>query len=535
MSKHEVAHLQDDDLVRLLDGELPDREASKRRTHVEACWTCRTRLEELETTIGEYVRYREGMKPLLPDPPKAWVDLEPRFEQVDRSLAPPRLLIAARRTHLFGLRPVHWLAGAACLLVAFILIRRFERVPEVNAAELLRKASAAQANMVEPNLRITLKTSHRSITRTVSAMRATSEDVELRQMFEAASFSWDNPLSARSFASWREQLAEKTDKVEETDNSYVIRTTTSASTLRRATLTLRARDLRPVREMLEFTSDTVEITEAQSEDVAGPAPSPAPIGERESIHPPATVPNIAISPALRELQVFSALHRIGADLGEPVEIHRSGSQLSVIGTGLTAVRKEQLRAALSEIPGVEIRFDDGKATVGGGSSPGDRNAPATAPMQIRLQAMLGSRESAEEFTNRALDASDAVMAHVHALRAIARAFPTDVESGLAAADREVLTSLRADHRVALSQRIADLQRTLKPVLAGATAGGGTEGAVSWQSAAQVLFTAAQRFDQLLNAVLAGANSTGDDGDFERLTVALGRLEAQFAAYQKATR
>jgi hypothetical protein len=536
MSNPEIAHLEDDDLLRLLDGELPDRDASRLRSHMAACWTCRTRLEEFETAIGEYVRYREGLKPMLPPPPKAWADLEPEFEQVDRSLPMPRLLPVVRRTHLFGLRPVHWLAAAACLIVAFILIWRFEGVPEVSAAELLRKAAAAQGNIVEPHRRLQIRTRHRSFTRPASLTTVASEDADLKQTFEAAHFSWDDPLSARSFAAWRDQLPQKIDKVETIDNSYIIRTSTPAGTLRQATLTLRAGDLRPIREMLEFTSDTVEIIEAPAEGVVRAPLPPMPDAARETARSrPATAPNIALSPTLRELQVFSALHRIGADLGEPVEIHESGPLIDVVGTGLSATRKEQLRAALSEIPGVEVRFEDAKASAGARATPSDRGAPATAPMQMRLQAMLGSRESAEDFTNRALDASDAVMARVHALRAIARAFPPDVETGLALSDRETLTNLRDDHRAALTQRIAELRRTLKPVLPGGTVRGGAEPAVTWQAAAQALFTAAQRFDQLLNAALAGPNTAGDDSDFEKLASALGRLEAQFTVYERASR
>jgi uncharacterized protein involved in exopolysaccharide biosynthesis len=126
------------------------------------------------------------------------------------------------------------------------------------------------------------------------------------------------------------------------------------------------------------------------------------------------------------------------------------------------------------------------------------------------------------------------MARVHALRAIARAFPPEIESGLPQPDRDILTNLRGDHRDALSQRIADLQRALKPVLPRTTRGQ-AEAVANWQAAAQTLFTAAQRFDQLLNAALAGANSSGDDSDFERLAASLARLEAQFTAYSKASR
>jgi hypothetical protein len=554
MSNREIAHLQDDDLLRLLDGELPDRHAARLRSHAQSCWTCRTRLEEFERTIGEYVRYREGMKPILPPPPKPWADLEMPAVPFPSRAFPSR----ARKQAFFGLRLSHWLAAAACLIVAFFLMRRFERVPEVSAAELLRKATAAQDTL--PNHRLYVKTSHRSFTRPAFATTVASDDANLKEMFDAARFSWDDPLSARSFASWRDQLRQKSDKVEEVDNNYVIRTTTSASSLRQATLTLRVRDLRPLREMLEFTSDTVEISDATPEDVAGTPSSPAPDAGRVTTVPPLpTTPNIAMSPALRELQVFSALHRIGADLGEPVEIHESGGRLSVIGTGLTAARKEQLRAALSEIPGVEVRFDDAKASAGAIPTPSDRAAPATAPMQIRLQALLGSRESAEDFTNRALDASDAVMARVHALRAIARAFQPAVESGLAAPGRATLTTLRDDHRAVLSQRIADLDRVLKPVLSTGAPVPTSEPRLSeprsplseprsplseprppgsgptWQDTAQALFTAAQRLDRLLNAALAGPNASGDDSDLAKLAAALGSLQAQFAIYEKASR
>ena len=105
-------------------------------------------------------------------------------------------------------------------------------------------------------------------------------------MFDAAPFSWEDPLSAKSYAVWHDQLPAKRDQVEAIDRDdsagvgvYVIRTSTSASTLRTATLTLRARDLRPIREMLEFTSETVEITDvpqASGNEVAETPAKPGP-------------------------------------------------------------------------------------------------------------------------------------------------------------------------------------------------------------------------------------------------------------------
>jgi hypothetical protein len=249
---------------------------------------------------------------------------------------------------------------------------------------------------------------------------------------------------------------------------------------------------------------------------------------------PATDPRYAPSAAGQKLEVFSALHRIGADLGEPIEIRQSGDHLLVIGTGLTTTRQEQLRSALSQIPSVELRFDDAKANPRSSNTPADRNSATTAPIQSRLQAQLGGRESAEDFTNRALDASDMMMAHLHALRALARAFPADIERGLASGDQDVLRSLRNDHSMALSQRVADLQRILKPVIPQGPAATVPESASNWQTSAEAMFVAAQQFDDSLNASLAGPGG-GEDAGFAKLAVALSRLQSQLSSYERVSR
>ncbi len=543
MSNHEIPHLQDQDLLRLLDGEIPDREASLLEAHVAACWTCRTRMEEFETAIGEYVRYRgSALKPMLPPPPQPWKDLRPEFEQADRSLDAGRVIPYVRQRRLLGLRPAYWAAAAACLIIGWLVIGRFENAPAVKASELLRKASAAP-RAGEPNRRIRIKTSHSALIRPalLTAPAVTEADAaQLKQMFDAAHFSWEEPLSASSYAAWHDQLLEKRDEVKTVDQDesadvpvYVIRTSTLASTLRTATLTLRARDLRPMREMLEFSGDTVEITDLpeanETEAARMPARSAAAVAPSRVI-----VPGGAMPAARRELEVFRALHRIGADLGEPIEIHSSGSELHVIGTGLTPIQEEQLKTALADISGVIVRFDQGTANAGARGTPGDRTSTVTAPMQTRLQALLGSRESAEDFTNRALDSSDAVMARVHALRALARAFPPEVEKGLTVEDTGLLTTLRNDHSAALSQRIVDLQRVLKPLVAQTATSTIIEETPNWQRSVENLFAAAQRVDDALNAALAGSRTAGGD-NFGQLAGALARLQSQFAAYEKAGR
>ena len=40
------------------DGELSPREAGRVESHLAACWACRVRKQEIETAIGEFVRFQ---------------------------------------------------------------------------------------------------------------------------------------------------------------------------------------------------------------------------------------------------------------------------------------------------------------------------------------------------------------------------------------------------------------------------------------------------------------------------------------------
>jgi hypothetical protein len=71
---HSDCHLSDEVLVRLADGELAARESGEARAHLAACWDCRTRLGDLESTIGAFVHaHHDSLDPRLPtaDGPRA--------------------------------------------------------------------------------------------------------------------------------------------------------------------------------------------------------------------------------------------------------------------------------------------------------------------------------------------------------------------------------------------------------------------------------------------------------------------------------
>jgi hypothetical protein len=277
--------------------------------------------------------------------------------------------------------------------------------------------------------------------------------------------------------------------------------------------------------MLEFINETVEITAAPEDNAVS-----------QTGHPSARVPlqappaPQAFSASHRDVQVFAALHKIGADLGEPVEMREDGSRLLITGAGLSALQKQELRTSLSGISGVELRFEDANAKAAVAPSKSHGTEPTTAPPQLRLQALLGSGSSVEDFVNRVLDASDGMMARAHALRALAKAFPANTEAGMTPDDRSIVGNLRGEHASALKSRVDELGSILAPVIKTEAAG---EGAASqpgsWQSAGLGVFSAAEGLDELLTRTLAGADRAADDEDFRRIAAALARLRTQLRA------
>jgi hypothetical protein len=535
-------HRDDEQLLRLADGELDPKQAARAQAHLKACWQCRTRLEDLQTSIADYMRYRENvMRPLLPAPPQPWGSLRGRLRNLDADLAP------RRRWPLLGASPA-WLATAAALLVGMIAYRIW-REPVVNAAELLRKASSAETSP-SPRRRIQVKTSTRTLMRARS-LRASSSVVaqpdgmvELQALFVAANFNWEEPLSARSFEAWRGQLSDKADEVSIRDDHsgggrlYEVRTTTSASKLIDAELTIRAADLQPVREILQFEAgERVEISElpdapadrlppvsvAASRPVPGPPPGREPASDR-------------IASAGDELRVIAALHRIGADLGEPIEVTRpNGKDVLVTGTGLDALRQEQIRALLAPLAGVTVRFEEPQQPVpdepeNPRRDPRRETAPVTM-LQFRLQSYLGGQAALQKFTDAILDASEGAMARAHALRNLAERFPQGEEQKLSPAERNILMTLRREHSGALKEFARRMVQLVQPVLAvPERPESDAPRAASWQEGAQQLLDSTRQVDRLWNQMLAGVSSDGAAQPTpHELASALASLRARLAA------
>jgi hypothetical protein len=107
-------HLSDQELLLAADGELSPRAAGRVQAHLAACWSCRTRKQEMETAIGEFVHEHGSLdtKILSADGPRAL--LKAQLAQLAQS--PPTSALDWLRD---ASRKFSWtIAAAACGLMA---------------------------------------------------------------------------------------------------------------------------------------------------------------------------------------------------------------------------------------------------------------------------------------------------------------------------------------------------------------------------------------------------------------------------------
>jgi hypothetical protein len=532
MSDLDMRHASDGQLLRYADGELRAREAAQVRRHLEACWQCRAELTELQEIVGRCVSYRRDvLQRALPPPPQPWSDIYRKFDDIELSRARVSWGNWFRSFRL----PGQWIPVAVTVALLCGVFVRFRETPSVHASELLKKAVAAAERRPQRPRRVQIRTSKHRITRVLDGPRqpAASPETskEIQSLFELANYSWEDPLSARSFDEWREQLDNKRDEVVVVDEERRIRTTTETGELSEATLTLKGEELQPREGTLRFrNAEFVEITElphpldpAPPMVAAGdPAPSAAP-----SITAPSMPP--ARATAADELHVVAKLHQLGADLGEPVEVTRDGGRVLVTGMGLGPDRQRQIEEALQTLPRVVVRFAEPLAE----PLPA---GPAPPPVTSSLSPSSGLEKALGQRSSELLDASDALMARIYALRGLAQRFPEHQENQLSAAERLMLARLRDEHAAALRARTAELYGLLSPVLgreAGRAAPARPPALPSgWQPAAEDLFRRARLLERLLAAALGGAPVDAPQGELApSLMIAADDLRAAAEAYE----
>jgi hypothetical protein len=218
-----------------------------------------------------------------------------------------------------------------------------------------------------------------------------------------------------------------------------------------------------------------------------------------------------------EVRVFAALHRIGADLGEPVEVTVKDGRVVVGGAGLPPERQIEIRDAITGEADVAIRFSD-SATRVENAAMSTSIAAGRSPLETRLRAWAGAQEAYENLSNRLLDESDNMLAHAHALEALAQRFGGS-RAVLHVTELASLDSMAAEHRAAFDEHARNVLHLVNPA---AKAMGAPEG----KTAASGRLEAAQRMDRALSTIFGSART---DLSTDGLLAELANASASLAA------
>jgi hypothetical protein len=267
-------HPSDEELLAFLDGELEGKSAGKARKHLESCWVCRAKREQIERSISTFINYRHAA--LAKD---AEASLQARMRLADKlsrlaaeRVEQPQVLFrdGSLLRHFSCFRPAVLATVVAFFVIGLGIWFGWDR--RVSASELLqraaktevgeshqvnglvahrkfqvrRRSTAAAPEQVanwevwidNANRRFAQRVIHENgengaqgvITRS-SFSQATSATgkkraqqsapasevmLELERIFQANRMDARRPVSATAYQNWRQSVRRRTEEVNET-------------------------------------------------------------------------------------------------------------------------------------------------------------------------------------------------------------------------------------------------------------------------------------------------------------------------------
>jgi hypothetical protein len=518
MHKAEAQHPSEKELTLYLDNELEGRAFERVSQHLAICAACTETVNQINQASEAFAGFEiQFLRPAVVPAPVEWPDAS---ELV--ALRQPK---TARRTRWLALSSA--MAVAAALVIGFVIYwnnaPRWNNTPRLSASALLDRSSIVT---LPPQRQLRVRAGSWSAYRpaVLSVAKAlNSQGGELKDvqtLFVSANYSWEEPLSARSYSSWRKRLSHKRDEVSlltgkrQTDSFYLIKTETSDGLLRTAWLTVRRTDLHPVEGSFRFDRQEIVTISDTGIDVPDAA---APTGRSRT-------PDVAVHrlSASDSLHILAALNRAGVDVGQDIELldNPAGTKLILRASGIDAASRDRILRELDSyasgmVASGVVQWEARDSGTAGRTFPAIEMSSKGAipgPMRKRLEETFGGPAQLESTTSRALDLAGDLLANAHALAVLAQRVPTAEEASLNETDRPLMARLRQGYLDSLATRLSELSQALLPILGNeprdSNAG---ERASSWQDGAGILLRQAQDLNRDVALLLAGTY-TADQGD-----------------------
>lgn len=554
-------HLSPQQMLAFVDGELSKAEMQRAEDHLHSCWTCLTEVERLKGDIATILdAQNEKFLPGLPPPPRPWANFH---ALVARSLPEPRTPLWVRLGAYLNnvLSPVRLLVVSGVIAVLVVFGYSFFRAKTVSAQEVLRRIQVAdtQRSVITKDQvireRVHIRKSVRGRKRTQLASLDTwksptaaywnvedddSAASDLQAQYKAHDIPAGLPLSAAAVDSWGKAAGGAptvSQQGSDMDLSFDGSGDGTAGSVERVSLVVQP-DTWQVKQMtLDFADVSFEVTEddysvmptsaVPTELLAHLEPEALPSMPLEPVAHAVTNPAVgsirvpAVNLDKAELDVFATLHGLKADLGEPVTVSRSSQAVHVGVWELPPERQSELRAALSEEPGVQVELSPPRVPLRTAPVAQSTAPPASydSPLPIvvesgdddqRLLKFFGTPETEQNFTNEALATSTVVLSHLYALKNLQEQFPPEKSQSLTSDEQMQLRSLVQDHLAAISANIDALGSQFQPLDVSFHVTPCTSSTIppttNWQAGSLQALDDAKEIDHLLRALLTTSQS-----------------------------
>ena len=464
-------HSGEDVLLSLLDGELTMTQTRRVQKHLERCWTCRARRDELQNAISRFVGYRrEIIAPFMPPPARDRERFLAKLDDVIAANKQPwwvRPLGTLRRRFPTTMSPM--IASALVISTAAILLLVIwqRSTPPISPESLLAKAqvwdsqatpSSVQGGVIYQRIEIRTKNRKlgRAIYRDVAGKRKprpavlNGDEQAVKKLMEPAHVNWEKPLSVEDFEEWRSRQPTFSDKVSRSGDSLLTLTTSApAGPVASESLTVRASDFHPIWRMVEMRSDErVEIAELNYAVLGWNEVNEAlfePLNPHDSALVSAMrLPSLPTAGQLdlAELQARLVLSRLNADSVEDLEFSRTAAAIQVNGVVESAQRRNELVSALKQVPHVTPaifsieEMNARKATqVDSRSVKAYSAVGQVSPLEQYFQARRRDGVAVSRFSEQLLDAAATVKQESRAISGLYLRFSGDAilgDSGRAA-------------------------------------------------------------------------------------------------------
>lgn len=503
------AHLSDEQVLLWLDGELRPEQAEAVMQHLEACWSCRGRKQAIEQGIADVVEFHSTTSAAsLLHTDSARANFILRLQAVARADRRPQARPPARwKNRLLDRLVTHQLSltAAALILCALATLGLFlHSPPAVSAEELLQRTDVADHNLLSVTARpvvvqqVRISVGKSSITRTLYrdvdhqrfASRTNASEAMLdqaRAAYAHSSLDWEALLDTAAYRRWQARLGYSHSQVVRLPrNRLQLRTTTSEGYVREAEVTVRQADYHIIDEgflfgdqshmqITELSYSVVSLASLRGAIFTTPAPAAAVVQIATPPRRPQTTSEAELISA--ELDAESALHSVGADMGEQITLQRrSNPPVLVSGVVTDVARKQELQAALGRIPHLRVELltlseaeqaNQAAASPSSVRHPGSESQSITAgpPMlDQQLAAHFPDRGERTSYVNQTLALAQQASARAWALNRLADRYTPQSVTELPKESREKLKSLLEDHIAALRDDLSQLNIQLDRVL-----------------------------------------------------------------------